>query len=86
MQNKPHLYFGNALFLNAWFDLDTERERPKPITRAMCFSYAEDYEFDEEQTEDLWFHIRSMDLEFLVWWKKKQPKPRAPRGKHASNA
>ena len=61
--------------------MDTERERPKPITRGMCFAYATDYELTEEQTEDLWFHIRQMDLEFLVWWKKKQPKPRKGRQK-----
>jgi len=74
------------LFLNAWFDLDTERERPKPITRGMCFAYADDYDLDEEQAEDLWFHIRTMDLEFLVWWKKKQPKPKTPRGKRGANS
>jgi len=42
----------------------------------MCFTYAEDYDLDDEQQEDLWYHIRSMDIEFLTWWKKKQPKPR----------
>lgn len=76
IKNKPNLYFGLALFLNAWFDLDSERERPKRITRGMCFSYAEDYDLDYEQSEDLWYHIAQMDIEFLAWWKKKQPKPR----------
>lgn len=42
----------------------------------MCFAYAEDYGFDYEQMEDLWYFIRNMDIEFLVWWKKKQPNPR----------
>jgi len=81
--DKPNLFFGSALFLNAWFDLDTERERPKPISRASCFSYARDYEFDSEQQEDLWFFIRQMDVEFLSWWAKKQPKnrQRGSRGK-----
>jgi hypothetical protein len=46
----------------------------------MCFEYARDYEFTEEQEEDLWYHISRMDIEFLEWWKKKQPKPRTPKG------
>ena len=74
LKNKPELIFGNALFLNAWFDLDVERQRPSRITRSMCFDYARDYEFDFEQTEDLWFHIQRMDAEFLPWWAKRQPK------------
>lgn len=47
----------------------------------MCFRYADDYELDEEQKEDLWFYISRMDREFLEWWIKKQPKPREPRVK-----
>lgn len=76
--NKPELFYGNALFLNAWFDLDTERDRTKyqRITRSMCFEYADDYDLDEEQKEDLWYHIGTMDREFLGWWIKKQPKAR----------
>jgi hypothetical protein len=81
MQEKPDLFFGNALFLNAWFDLDQERKRPEKITRSMCFQYAIDYDLSEEQTEDLWYHIRIMDSEFLPWWQKKQPKPKAPKGR-----
>lgn len=81
MQNKPDLFFGNALFLNAWFDLDSERKRPEKITRSMCFQYAVDYELDSEQQEDLWFYIQRMEAEFLEFWKKKQPTPRAPRTK-----
>jgi hypothetical protein len=75
---KPELHVGSALFLNAWFDLDTERNRAKyqRINRSMCFQYADDYGLDEEQKEDLWFHINVMDREFLDWWLKKQPKVR----------
>jgi hypothetical protein len=84
MQNKPELFFGNALFLNAWFDLDLERKRPDRITRSMCFAYAVDYEFDSEQLEDLWFFVQRMDNDFLVWWIKKQP--RGPRGKRGAQS
>lgn len=81
--NKPELFYGNALFLNAWFELDTERDRTRfqRITRSMCFTYAEDYELDEEQRDDLWYFIQHMDREFLEWWIKKQPKPRETKGK-----
>lgn len=76
--NKPTLFFGNALFLNAWFELDSERKRPEPITRPMCFQYASDYDLDYEQQEDLWFFIRTMDTDFMEWWRKKQRKPKDP--------
>lgn len=46
----------------------------------MCFVYADDYELDEEQKDDLWFFISHMDREFLDWWIKKQPKTREPKG------
>lgn len=83
IEEKPELFLGNAVFLNAWFDLDTERDRTRyqRINRSMCFRYADDYELDEEQKEDLWFYISRMDREFLEWWIKKQPKPREPRVK-----
>ena len=85
IQEKPELFFGNALFLNAWFDLDAERDRTKnqKISRSSCFSYADDYEFDLEQKDELWFYISRMDVEFLRWWIQKQPKPRKgkPSGK-----
>ena len=79
MQNKPDLYFGNALFLNAWFDLDQERERPSRITRTMCFQYALDYDFELDQRDDLYYYVIGMDAEFLTWWRKKQPKQRTSR-------
>lgn len=47
----------------------------------MCFAYAEDYELDEEQRDDLWFFINNMDREFLSWWIKKQPKAKETRNK-----
>ena len=78
MQNAPQLRLGLALYLNAWYDLDLERDRSKfdPIKRSSCFDYAFDYDLSEEQTDDLWFYIGRMDREFLKWWKTKQPKPR----------
>lgn len=81
IENKPHLYLGMALYLNAWYELDNERERPNPITRSLCFQYAYDYDFSEEQRDDLWYYIHHADIEFLAWWRKKQPRPKgAKRG------
>lgn len=86
--NKPELFFGLALYLNAWYDLDTERDRTKyqRINRSMCFQYAIDYELSEEQKEDLWYYINAMDQEFLAWWIKKQPKKRAKGRKGGEDA
>lgn len=80
--NKPELFLGLALYLNAWYDLDTERDRTKyqRINRSMCFQYAIDYDLSEEQKEDLWFYINAMDQEFLSWWIKRQPKNK-PKGR-----
>lgn len=77
VQNAPILRLGSALYLNAWYDLDLERDRSKydPIKRSSCFEYASDYEFDDEQYHTLWFCIARMDREFLKWYKAKQPKP-----------
>jgi hypothetical protein len=78
--NAPILRLGSALYLNAWFELDVERDRSKlePVKRSSCFDYASDYDFDFDQTEDLWFYIQRMDREFLKFWKTKLP--RSPQG------
>lgn len=34
---------------------------------------------DTDTKDDLWYYIRQMDLEFLSWWQRKQPKP-PPKG------
>ena len=80
--NKPELLWGTALFFNAWFELDQERDRREGeyIGRSACFQYARDYDLNEEQRDDLWFYIRKMDAEFLPWWVKRQPKQRLPKG------
>lgn len=81
IENKPELFLGSALYLNAWFELDSERDRGRyqRINRSMCFAYATDYDLSEEQRDDLWFFIQKMDTEFLEWWQRRQPKTKAPR-------
>jgi hypothetical protein len=62
--NAPELQFGLQLYLNAFFELDSERSHAMGLTRISWSSikdYAIAYEFDEEQTEDLFFIIKRMD-------------------------
>lgn len=83
MLNKPVLKPGLALYLNAWFELDGERDRStyERIKRSDTFNYAYDYGFTWWQTLDLWFFVRKMDAEFFEWWKKKHPPPpKTPKG------
>jgi hypothetical protein len=77
LQNVPVLRFGLALYFNAFWDLDTERDRLKldPIARSAVFQYAVDYDFDEWQSDDLWFYIRRMDMTALKWQKEQKPPP-----------
>ena len=78
--NKPNLFLGLALYLNAWFELDTERaEALAPIKRSSIFEYARDYELSEEQTDDLLYYINSMDTAHLKRERAKVKPPR-PRG------
>lgn len=62
--NAPELEKGLNLYLQAFFDLDGERSHafsPTPIPWSSIKQYCEYYEFDNEQSEDLFFHIRRMD-------------------------
>lgn len=76
MQTPPQLFLGLALYLNAWHELDGERDRNnlEPIRRSSAFQYARDYDFDEVQCEELWLYVRDMDREFLKFYKGKLPK------------
>ena len=75
--NAPNLKIGLILFLDAFFDLDSDRVYGKglnPIKRIDIESYAKFYNFDTEQTEDLFYFIRKMDNAFLSFLEKKQSK------------
>lgn len=66
--NAPELEMGLQLYLQAFFDLDSERSHamaPTAIPWTSIAAYARAFEFDEEQTEDLFFQIRRMDAEHL---------------------
>ncbi len=75
--NAPELKMGLEIYLNAFFELDTERTHIfsfTPIPWSSMKNYAEFNGFDTEQTEDLIFYIRKMDEQHLKRLKSKQPK------------
>jgi hypothetical protein len=66
--NAPELRTGLELYLQAFFDLDSERSHatsPTAISWSSVRNYAETFEFDEEQTENIHYFIREMDSENL---------------------
>lgn len=72
--NAPELRIGLQLYLDAYFDLDSERSHsmaPTSIPWTSIATYAKAFEFDEEQTEDLFYFIRRMDKEHLKRLEKK---------------
>ena len=75
--NAPELQTGLQLFLQAFFDLDTERSHSMGIVLIPWRSikdYAVAYEFDREQTEDLFYLIRAMDIAHTNKLQKKNGK------------
>lgn len=77
IQNAPELLPGLYLYIQAFYDLDSERShdfgfRKIPFTSIM--NYAKAFEFDEEQTEDLIYLIKHMDSAYIERLEKKKPK------------
>lgn len=63
-QNKPILAIGLQLYLDAFFDLDSERNHSQGVTAiplSRVRDYAKAYDFDDEQAENLLYFIRVMD-------------------------
>lgn len=63
--NAPELQLGLNLYMLAFFDLDSERTHsmgPSPIPWTSIVQYAAAFDFSEEQTEDLLYHIKKMDF------------------------
>lgn len=66
--NAPELINGLELYINAFFDLDSERSHataPTPIPWRAIAEYAAVFDFDEEQRDDLFFFIKRLDSEHL---------------------
>lgn len=73
--NAPRLQLGLSLYIEAFFDLDSERSHGMgltPIPWTSIASYAIAHEFDEEQTDSLFYHIKRLDTEHLKYLASKQ--------------
>lgn len=76
--NAPVLVMGLELYLQAFFDLDSQRSHGMGLTRipwTAIRDYAVAFEFDERQTEDLFYYIKMMDAANLKQLDEKMPKP-----------
>lgn len=68
MTNAPELRIGLQFYIEAFFDLDSERshgESLSPIPWGKIKDYAQAYECDEEQTADLIYLVKQMDADHL---------------------
>ena len=66
--NAPELMLGLQVYLQAFFDLDSERSHANGYTLipwSSIYSYAQTLDFDDEQTEDLIYLIRRLDSEHV---------------------
>ena len=77
--NAPDLFMGLEMYLQAFFDLDSERSHGMGLTRIPWSSIADysiAFELDDEQTACLFYHIRTMDEANLIRLDEKLPKPK----------
>lgn len=78
IQNAPELGLGLELYYGAFLDLNSCRPMGMggvyPIPWTSIKEYATVYEFDEDQTEALFFLIRHMDKAFIEHSDKQQSK------------
>lgn len=73
--NAPELQNCLYLYLQAFFDLDCERSHafgPSPIPWTSINDYANAFNFDQEQKDDLFYFIRQMDGKHLEKLRQKQ--------------
>jgi hypothetical protein len=66
--NAPELEAGLDLYLNAFFDLDSERAHGHalgPIPWTKIREYAKAFDFDDDLQDHLFFYVKAMDNEHL---------------------
>ncbi len=72
----PELDFGLQFYLHAFYELESERPVGidiGPIPRSAVKDYALELEMDADEFDDLYFHIRALDVTFLKHRAKKKP-------------
>jgi hypothetical protein len=68
--NAPQLGLGLELYYDAFLELNSCRASGwglMPIPWSAIRDYAETFDLDEEQFEDLYYYVRVMDTEFMKW-------------------
>ena len=74
IENAPDLWPGLSLFLSAFLDLSSDRQIGMDVGKipwSVVDRYCTRYKIEDEQAEDLWFHIRAMDEVFTKHHNKK---------------
>lgn len=74
--NAPVLRFGLLFYLQAFFDLDSERAQGMSLGRIPWMAikhYADHFELDEGQTDALFYFIREMDSAHLKRLESEKP-------------
>jgi hypothetical protein len=73
--NAPELQAGLQLFLQAFLDLDGERMQPLSLIPWLSMKqYAQAYDLDEGQTEDLFYFVKKLDVAHIKRIQAKTPK------------
>lgn len=66
--DAPELHIGLELFINAFLDLDTERQAGYsvgPIPWSKIKEYCEAHSFDAELSDDMFYFIKALDNSHL---------------------
>lgn len=74
IQEAPELLPGMEFYFAAFSDLDTTRPigmELGPISWSAIQQYADYYELEPEAREDLHYHIRVLDNQFLMYHRKR---------------
>lgn len=77
IENAPELENGLELFIQAFFELNTSRNTGfdyGPIPWIVISDYCDRLEIDDEQREDVFYHIRALDSVYLEFVKSKKGK------------
>jgi len=82
IQHAPELHPGLELYYGAFFDLSTCRQvgfGVSPIPWNVIADYAQVYQFDDDQVDDLFHFVRHMDHTFINHQSKRTEKPVAEK-------
>ncbi len=75
IQNAPELEPGLWFYMQAFLELESERHIGLdigPIPRNAIRDYAIELELTDEEFDDLYYHVRALDIAFLKFRAKKR--------------